>query len=125
MIELKIKLLVNPEKNRLSRQMVNEVETIEWLRSYVGNIADEVKKDISNKILEIVKKLFRLMAVDFSVLSDEDLDLSSSGLLFDSDDVAFIVGNSYFHKSCNFRFDSEDFVFEITSRNEDKHILTK
>lgn len=123
MIEIKIKIFVNPEKNRLSRQMVNEVETIEWLRSYVGNITDEVKKEISDKILETVKELFRLMAVDFSVLSD--IDLSSSGLLFDSDDVASIVGNPYFHKSCNFRFDSGDFVFDITSRNENKHIFTK
>jgi hypothetical protein len=124
MIELKIKLSVNPEKNRLSRQMVNDVETIEWLRPY-ANISEETKKEISNKILGIVKELFRLMAVDFSILKDDEINLSSSGLLFDSDDVAFIVEKSYFHKSCNFRFDSEDFVFEITSRNEDKHIFTK
>ena len=114
--EIKIKLSVNPEKNRLSRQMVNEVETIEWFSSCDGDLTSDKRVEISDKILKIVKKLFRLMSVEFSVL--EDIDLSTSGLLFDSDDVAFIAENSYFHKSCNFRFDSEDFVFEITSRKE-------
>lgn len=112
-----IKLSVNPEKNRLSRQMVNEVETSEWLPLCDGkNLTKDERVEISDKILKITKKLFRLMSVEFSVL--EDIDLSTSGLLFDSDDVAFIAENSYFHKSCNFRFDSEDFVFEITSRKE-------
>jgi len=114
-----IKLSVNPEKNRLSRQMVNEVEAIERLPLCDGrNLTKDERVEISDKILKITKKLLRLMAVDFSVLSDEDIDLSTSGLFFDSDDVAFIDENTYFHKSCNFRFDSEDFVFEITSRKE-------
>ena len=125
MIEITIKLSVNPEKNRQSWQMVNEVETIEWLRSYVGNITEEVKKEIFDKILKTTKKLFRLMAVDFSALKDEEIDLLRAGLSFNSDDVTFMIENSYFHKSCNFRYDSGYFVFDITSRNEDKHIFTK
>lgn len=117
---IKIKLSVNPEKNRLSRQMVNEVETIEieGFPSCDGDLTSDKKVEISDKILKTVKKLLRLMAVDFSVLSDEDIDLSTSGLFFNSDDVAFIAGNTYFHKSCNFRFDSEDFVFELTANKE-------
>ena len=117
--DIKIKLSVNPEKNRLSRQMVNEVETIIWLPLCDGrDLTKDERIETSDKILKTVKKLIRLMAVDFSVLSDEDIDLSTSGLFFNSDDVAFIAENSYFHKSCNFRFDSEDFVFEITSHKK-------
>ena len=116
---INIKLSVNPEKNWLSRQMVNEVETIIWLPLCDGrDLTKDERIETSDKILKTVKKLIRLMAVDFSVLSDEDIDLSTSGLFFNSDDVVFIDDNSYFHKSCNFHFDGEDFVFELTSRKE-------
>jgi hypothetical protein len=98
--------------------MVNEVETIEWFSSCDGDLTSDKRVEISDKILKIVKKLIRLMAVDFSVLSDKDIDLSTSGLFFNSDDVAFITENTYFHKSCNFRLDGEDFVFELTARKE-------
>lgn len=115
MIEIKLRIYTDPEKTPLSRQKIKEVEVIKWLTS--GDADDQHQKTIENWI----KQLVRLLNEQFSTLTDEEIDLSKSGFFFGRGDIAMIFDDSYFHKTCKFKFDSEDFIIEITTRNEIKH----
>ena len=110
MIEVRLKIYTDPEKTPLSRQTVKEIETVKWFPT-----KDTVCYTI---IISELKQLVRLLNGHFLSLKDNEIDLSyKSGFCFSQYDTDLIINNSYYHKSCKFRFDSDDFVIEITTKH--------